>query len=178
MLKLMYRGDYVVHVDEIQYLDKPEHMRPFAIKSEPEVSEEEEEAERDPGSYYDSTTHRTRNLRAIFHAQMYSVGDYFQILRLQSWAFEEFYREFTPVAFACYSEGQKAFCMAVSEVYNSTPPSNPGLRRVVVKKTVEKLCCQGRAENPILNRETLRRVTEFAIDVCVEALDWLNTADE
>lgn len=136
MLELMYRGDYVVHVDEIQCLDKPEHMRPFAIKGEPEVSEKEE-AESDPGSYHDSTTHRTRNLRAIFHAQMYSVGDYFQILRLQSWTFEEFYRELTPVAFTRYSEGQEAFCMAVSEVYNSTPPSNPGLRRVLVKKTVK-----------------------------------------
>lgn len=177
MLEFMYRGDYIVHVDEIQYLDKPEHIRPFPIKSEPEVSEEEE-AESDPGSYHDPTRHRTRNLRAVFHAQMYSVGDYFQIRRLQSLAYEEFYREFTPVAFTRYADRQEAFYIAVSEVYNSKPPSNPGLRLAVVKKTVGKLCCWKRAENTLLNRETLRSVPEFAIDVSVEALDWLNAAGE
>ncbi|OJJ87968.1 BTB/POZ domain-containing protein, partial [Aspergillus glaucus CBS 516.65] len=64
--------------------------------------------------------------RAAFHAQMYGVGDYFQIPGLKTAAQRYFTSAFS------FLLNRDAFCTAVSEVYNSTLESDRGLRDIVV----------------------------------------------
>lgn len=101
---------------------------------------------------------------AAFHAQMYGVGDYFQIPGLKTAAQRYFTSAFP------YLWNDEAFCTAVSEVYSSTPESDRGLRDIVVQTVINN----HRHESVLkLNRDMLKQVPEFSYDFGVAVLKYL-----
>lgn len=102
--------------------------------------------------------------RAAFHAQMYGVGDYFQIPGLKTAAQRYFTSAFS------FLLNRDAFCTAVSEVYNSTPESDRGLRDIVVQTTISN---NKEGWGPRLNRDMLKQVPEFSYDFGVAVLEYL-----
>lgn len=90
----------------------------------------------------------------VFHAEMYSLTDYFQLKGLQILAKESFYSMFKTVT-------SKGLTLVIRVGYGVTPESGP-LQLWVVYKIF-------RSERVVL-REMLTQVLELAIDLCGAAL--------
>lgn len=80
-------------------------------------------------SLYRGITQRERI--AIFHAQMYGVGDCFQSRRLKFIAEQSFSDTFRQI------KTVEAFTVAVEVIYNTTPESDKGLRKIVVQNMMD-----------------------------------------
>ena len=104
---------------------------------------------------------------ARFHAQMYSVGDYFQIPGLKATAQRYFRAVFASL------QSRYAFYVTVEAVYSSTPASDRGLRDMVVKMVTRCPEWVRGGDEPMLYDGLLRDVPEFAIDLCLDSVEML-----
>ena len=100
---------------------------------------------------------------AIFHAKVYSAGDFYQIPVLKKSA----RRRFKQIAYASSSptEGAKQCFAAAEEVYSGTPSSDRGLRTILVdvtKKNLKVLIDHNEA-----NKQVLKELPDFAVDLVV-----------
>lgn len=104
------------------------------------------------------------NARSVphFHALMYIQADYFQIEGLKTRANRYFRESFL------YELTQSSYEAMITDIYNSTLPSDQGLRRVSVALTVENLgTFRAKA---ILDDELLKQMPAFAADLCIAML--------
>lgn len=90
---------------------------------------------------------------------MYGAGDYFQIPDLKLLAQGYFLRTLRRV------ENLDALAEAIDVDYNSTPELDRGLRDIVVDDMI--------ANNRDLHKDLLRKVPEFAFDLCLRSLFWI-----
>lgn len=104
-------------------------------------------------SLYQGITQKERI--AIFHAQMYGVGDYFQSRRLKFIAeqsFSDIFRQIKTLG---------AFTAAVGIVYSTTPESGRGMRIIVI---------QNMMDNDKGFDKVIGEVPGFATDLLISAL--------
>lgn len=104
-------------------------------------------------SLYRGITQRERI--AIFHAQMYGVGDCFQSRRLKFIAEQSFSDTFRQI------KTVEAFTAAVEVIYSTTPESDRGLRKIVV---------QNMMDNNKGFDKVIGEVPKFATDLLISAL--------
>ena len=161
MLQYLYMNDYALEDQDVaaylQYLFSTE----FPVDSE------------------QSTDHQVRlsndedqQCLARFHAQMYSVGDYFQIPRLKATAQRYFRAAFESV------RSRYAFYVTVEGVYSSTPASDRELREMVIKLVIDYPQRVRGGDEPMLYDGLLRDVPEFAIDICLAFADIMHILHE
>lgn len=104
-------------------------------------------------SLYQGITQKERI--AIFHAQMYGVGDYFQSRRLKFIAEQSFSDIFRQI------KTLEAFTAAVGIVYSTTPESGRGMRIIVI---------QNMMDNDKGFDKVIGEVPGFATDLLISAL--------
>lgn len=163
MLQYLYMEDYALEDQDVaaylQYLSSTEYpVDPTAILESKQSTEEyRKRISSDDGE----------ECVARFHAQMYSVGDYFQIPGLKTTA-QRYFR----VALGCVWS-RYAFYVTVDEVYTSTPASDRGLRDIVGELVMKNPQWVRGGLKPMLYDGLLRDVPEFAIDLCLDSVDVL-----
>ncbi|ODM14641.1 hypothetical protein SI65_09986 [Aspergillus cristatus] len=135
MLQYLYTAEYYIETCDLVYLVDKTTTFPSGPDTKHLKADREE------------TDDNPRYL-ATFHAQMYSVGDYFQIPGLKKASMRYFYYAFGKV------ESQVGFMEAVTEVYSSTPASDRGLRDIVVELSTSN---ERGARRPKIDEDMLRQ---------------------
>jgi hypothetical protein len=102
---------------------------------------------------------------SCFHVLVYAEADYFKINNLKSMAKEKFRASFMD------KPDRISFQAAVAEVYRSIPEYDRGLKDVVIVSTMNNLATLRHGWFPVLTNDLLNCVPEFAIDLCIAALD-------
>lgn len=140
LLEYLHRGDYTIDEDDVKNLMNHTTSSPQRAAVSATFSEScKNSSENDMKS----------ECIAIFHTEIYSLADYFQLKSLRTLAKENFHSMFKTVT----SQG---LTPVIDAVYSVMPESDP-LRFWVVYRVL-------RSERVVL-RETLTGVPEFAIDL-------------
>lgn len=155
MLQYLYMEDYALEDQDVaaylQYLFSTE----FPVNSEQSTDNRERSNDED------------QECLARFHAQMYSVGDYFQIPGLKVTAQRYFHTALDSI------RSRYAFYVAVEGVYSSTPSSDRGLRDMVVNLVMNYPLRTRGGDEPMLYDGLLRDVLGLAIDLSLEFVDMM-----
>lgn len=154
MLQYLYMEDYALEDQDVaaylQYLFSTE----FPVDSDESTDPQER-----------LSSDEDQECLARFHAQIYSIGDYFQISGLKATA-----QRYFGDALKCV-RSRYAFYVTVEGVYSSTPASDRGLRDMVVKFVMRNPQRMRSGDEPMLYHGLLRDVPEFAIDLSLDFMD-------
>ncbi|OGM39578.1 hypothetical protein ABOM_011759 [Aspergillus bombycis] len=166
-LEFLYTGDYT-------YDGSPNTQAFLNSKNSSECSPQtgadlDFELDGDVGPYprppRKTSTAKFQSCQAVFHAQMYAQGDYFQINGLKTKARQSFENSFLE------NPNRDSFNSSVIEVYSSTEEHDRGLRDLVVQLTTDNLRTLRREEDPIFCDSLLESVPKFMLEVCRSTLD-------
>ncbi|KAE8392509.1 hypothetical protein BDV23DRAFT_170833 [Aspergillus alliaceus] len=166
MLEFLYTGDYTYEASNARGSFDSEN-----ISGELSHTYLDKDLQADTGTEVftdiqgETSSANPRTGQAIFHAQMYAQGAYFQIKGLKIRAKEYFQESFMEFP------DRESFTSAVLEVYGSTEGHDRGLRDLVVQMTTDNLMLLRANGNPILDGTFLEVVPNFMLEICLSALD-------